>query len=162
MVEFRKESLEKATSPDNLHDYLQVTNPRLWTLLAVITALLIGIIVLACTATMENTMDLTVTIKTYDENTERTAAEQENMPEGDYTSVTAVQPLSMKDTLSPGMKLRVVGEEGELLHMYTTPEEEPQLGLIFQMEKAVLGVPDGDYDAVLVLESVTPISFLLN
>ena len=161
MVEFRKESLEKVTSPDSLHDYLQVTNPRLWMLLAVITALLIGLIVLACTATMENTMDLTVTIKTYDENTVRTAMEQENMPEGDYTSVTAVQPLSMKDTLSPGMKLRVVGEEGELLHMYTTPEDQ-DLGLVFQMEKAVLGVPDGDYDAVLVLESVTPISFLLN
>lgn len=156
MDQYREGSRQNASSAERLREYLQVTSPRLWMLLTAVIALLAGVIVLACTATIENTMELQVTVRYYADGEERTP----DIPEGEFTSVTAVQPLSMKDTLEPGMKLRVAGEEGELAYMYNTTEGE--LGLAFDMEKEKLGIPDGEYDAELVLESVTPISFLLN
>ena len=57
---FRKKSMERISSPEELHDYMRVTSPRLWMILGAIVALLVGFIVYASTATMENTMPITV------------------------------------------------------------------------------------------------------
>ena len=57
---FRKKSMERISSPEELHDYMRVTSPRLWMILAAIVALLAGFIVYASTATLENTMPLKV------------------------------------------------------------------------------------------------------
>ena len=43
---FRKKSLERISSPEELHDYMRVTSPRLWMILAAIVVLLVGFIVL--------------------------------------------------------------------------------------------------------------------
>ena len=59
---FRKESLERISSPEQLHDYMRVTSPRMWMLLSAIAALLIGFIVYASTTTMENTIDINVLV----------------------------------------------------------------------------------------------------
>lgn len=158
MVQFREKSLARISSQEDLHDYMRVTSPRLWMLLTVIAALLVGIIVYASTATIENTMDLTVEIKTVDDSEE--GKPEDNTPEGAYTYVTATQPLSMKNVLEPGMELRVAGETGTLIYMFNTSEDE--LGLGFELDGLTTSLPDGEYDATLVLESVSPISFLLN
>ena len=153
---FRKSATDSASQPESLRDYLQVTSPRLWMLLTVVTVLLVGIIIFSCTTTMESTMDLTVKVKTYADGEER----QPNIPDGDYFSVSSILDLSMKDTVEPGMVLRLAGEEGKLVYMYSTPENK--LGLAFEMDNGPSGLEDGDYEATLVLESVSPISYLLN
>ena len=63
---FRKKSLERISSPEELHDYLRVTSPRLWMVLAAIMVLLAGFIVYASTATMENVMAVKVEVETFD------------------------------------------------------------------------------------------------
>ena len=55
---FRKESLERISSPEQLHDYMRVTSPRMWMILSAIAALLVGFIVYASTATLENTIEI--------------------------------------------------------------------------------------------------------
>ena len=61
---FRQKSIDRISSPESLHDYMRVTSPRLWMILAAIIALLAGFIVFASMATMENTMPLKVTVST--------------------------------------------------------------------------------------------------
>ena len=156
MDNFRKNATENASSSDTLRNYLQVTSPRLWMLLGVVTVLLIGMIIFACTATIENTMDLTVTVKGYAEGDERAP----NIPEGHFISVTSRLPLSFKETVEPGMVLRVAGQEGKLAYVYSTAEGD--LVLAFKMDNDPSGLEDGDYDGTLVLKSVSPISYLLN
>ena len=39
---FREENLKKVSSPDRLNDYIRVTNPSVWLLLAAIIVLLAG------------------------------------------------------------------------------------------------------------------------
>lgn len=156
MDNFRKNATENASSSDTLRNYLQVTSPRLWMLLGVVTVLLIGIIIFACTAKMENTMNLTVTVKSYAEGDERAP----NIPEGRFISVTSRLPLSYKETVEPGMVLRVAGQEGKLAYVYNTPESD--LVLAFKMDNDPFGLEDGDYDGTLVLKSVSPISYLLH
>ena len=63
---FRKKSLDHISSPEELHDYMRVTSPRLWMILAAIIVLLAGFAVYASTATMENTMPIRVQVEHYD------------------------------------------------------------------------------------------------
>ena len=71
---FRKKSMERISSPEELHDYMRVTSPRLWMILGAIVALLVGFIVYASTATMENTMPITVSLSHYEIPGEDTAS----------------------------------------------------------------------------------------
>ncbi len=42
---FRKSSIERVSSPEQLNDYIKVSNPGVWMILAAIIALLIGVCV---------------------------------------------------------------------------------------------------------------------
>ena len=91
---FRKESLERISSPEQLHDYMRVTNPSMWMVLSAIAALLIGFIVYASTATMESTIDVTVLV------------------EDGYISSDVTQVQS--EVIRPHMPVRLSGVEGEI------------------------------------------------
>ena len=51
---FRKKSLDKISSPASLGDYLHVTNPSVWMILAAVVVLLIGMLVWASTANIDS------------------------------------------------------------------------------------------------------------
>ena len=55
---FRQQSMDHISSPEQMHDYMRVTSPRLWMLLSAILALLVGLVVYASTTRMENTMSI--------------------------------------------------------------------------------------------------------
>lgn len=45
---FRKKSLKRISSSEELHDYMRVNSPRLWMILTTIVVLLAGFIVFIC------------------------------------------------------------------------------------------------------------------
>ena len=160
---FRKKSLERISSPEELHDYMRVTTPRLWMLLTAIIVLLAGFIVYASMANLENTMKIKVMVDNID------AIEDDNgEPVKMATSSIffATLPISYKDTVETNMKVRIGKEEGkvDMLAIVNTDESDGQQGLslIISMDNSSLALPDGEYDAELVLEATTPISFLWN
>ena len=153
---FRQKSLDRISSPEQLHDYMRVTGPKLWMILGAIAVILIGFIVYASTATLENTMPIKAEVSVY-----------ETQPE-DMEGDSAVQyyiysrlPVSMLDTVKTGMKVRIGKEEG-IIGWIATQEGDNEISLIIDMENDHLPLRDGVYDAELVLESTTPISFLWN
>lgn len=42
---FRKSSLDRISSPEQLNDYIKVTRPSLWMVLGAVTALLVGVVI---------------------------------------------------------------------------------------------------------------------
>ena len=40
---FRQKSMERITSPEQMNDYIRVSNPSVWMLLAAVIVLLIGV-----------------------------------------------------------------------------------------------------------------------
>ena len=153
---FRKKSLERISSPEELHDYMRVTTPRLWMLLAAIAVLLIGFLVFASTANMENTTKIKVTV----ENLETSGEEGAGATAIYYSSL----PMSYKDVVEAGMKVRIGNEEGkiDLIAMVNSEEGGQEIELLIVMDNPSLSLRDGEYDCELVLESTTPISFLWN
>jgi hypothetical protein len=151
---FRKKSLERISSPEELHDYMRVTSPRLWMLLGAITALLVGFIVYASTATMENTMPIKVKVSQY---------ELETDADGEVEYMTAIEahlPHTMKDQVDSNMMVRIGRIEAKIAYVGVGENETIFLNIDPGMDYVPL--EEGEYDAELVLESTTPISFLWN
>ena len=153
---FRQKSIDRISSPEELHDYMRVTSPRLWMILAAIVVLLTGFIVYASTANMENTVNIRVMIENYESEPDETNTDGER-----YTLVSGTLPLSMKDVLRTGMVVRIGQETGTISWIGNSAEEDV-INVMFQMNRQYLPLPSGECDAELVLESTTPISFLWN
>ena len=158
---FRKKSLERISSPEQLHDYMRVTSPRLWMILAAIVILLTGFIAYASTASMENTMPIKVQADNIDSFREEENGEIVSEP---ATVFRASLPKSYKDVVETGMRLRMGNEEGTIgmIAMIDSEEGDEEMLLIIDMDNDRLHLPDGEYDADLVLETTTPVSFLWN
>ena len=152
---FRKKSLERISSPEELHDYMRVTTPRLWMILSAILLLLVGFIVYASTAVMENTAQIKLEIEQYP-----IPSEDENTP-AFTTNLSAELPQSMKEQVNIGMVVRL-GDEDVGTVQWIGIINSNQVYLLIEPKQYYLPVPAGEYDAELVLESTTPISFLWN
>ena len=144
---FRKTSMDRISSPEQLSDYMRVTSPKLWMILTAVIVLLIGFVVYASTATMESTLSVKAEITT-------------DTYEGIEMSLVVITlPPSDRDLVKPDMVVRVAGMEGKITYIVENGEE---ISLVVDMGETVLRIPDGIYDAEIVTESTTPISFLLN
>ncbi len=49
---FRKKSIDRVSSPEQLNDYIKVVSPGIWILILAIIVLLVGVIVWACISTL--------------------------------------------------------------------------------------------------------------
>ena len=141
---FRKESYDRISSPEQMRDYMRVTSPRLWMLLAAMIALLAGFLVYASTTMMETTLELSATV--------------------DQSGViqAAVTPEQARN-LEIGMKVRIGGKNArvaEIVQMLGGEKGKQTIVLIEPEEDLVL--PEGLYQATVVTESISPIDFLMN
>ena len=154
---FRKKSLERISSPEQMHDYMRVTSPRLWMLLTAIVVLVAGFIVYAAMTNIESTLPIKVSVDSYE-------VEEEN-DDGTVTSKVnsygyAEIPASYKDSISMGMPVRIGEETGKVSMIITADEETIQI--MIDLDNDSFKWPDGEIDGELILESTTPISFLWN
>ena len=129
---FRKKTLERISTPEQLTDYLRVTNPGIWVILLAVILLLAGVFAWSMTGTLETTAEVKVVVS-------------------DHTAhVIALGP----ETLAEGMPLRIGGQD--YIIAYTGTDEYGRL-----TGTAEVTLPDGVYDGSVVIEEVHPISFLL-
>ncbi|MBE5998630.1 MAG: hypothetical protein IKD92_08610 [Lachnospiraceae bacterium] len=140
---FRKKSIDRISSPEQLEDYMRVTSPAIWMVLAAVIALLGGLLVCSSVGRVETTMPVqatasggTVTVEIPVE-TEQTDGEQKEAP------------------VRPGMVIRISGKEGKIDYVF-----QEKTGVITCT--APFDLRDGVYDARIVTESIHPIEFLLN
>ena len=141
---FRKESYDRISSPEQMRDYMRVTSPRLWMLLAAMIALLAGFLVYASTTMMETTLELSAT------------ADQSGVIQATVTPEQA-------RNLEIGMKVRIGGKNArvaEIVQMMGGATGKQTTVLIEPEEDLVL--PEGLYQATVVTESISPIDFLMN
>lgn len=143
---FRKESLEKINSPGQLNRYIRVADPGVWLLMGAIVALLLGAIAWGIFGTIETTAPASVasTVDSY------------------------VCSVNASYGVQPGMTVRAGGEEGSIVAEISmqeamslptdTPMPENDLAF-FRAEFASL--PEGIYEAEVVVERITPISFVI-
>ncbi len=129
---FRKKALERISSPEQLTDYLHVTNPGIWIVFAAVILLLAGIFAWAAVGTLQTKTDVKVLVN------EKSAM------------VVSGGDVELK----AGMSLFVGKEETALASV----ESDDVRGLY---GVAAVNLPNGIYEGVVVTETVHPIEFLL-
>lgn len=152
---FRKKSVDRMSSPEQLNDYIKVTNPGVWMALAAIVILLIGVCVWGIFGKLET--KLSVAAVSQDGETvlyvkeDNVASVQENMSVyiGDKTyQVTSVsaQPVAVTEEISE----------------YARHTGELSIGEWVYVVQIDGNMPDGVYKAQIVADSVSPLYFVFN
>ncbi len=131
---FRQKSIERLSTPEDLSDYLKVTGPGIWMVLASIIVILAGILVWGSLAHLETRLPVDAEVV----NNEATIY------------VTGADISQIKE----GMMLRAGGGEGRIESL-----DFDEYGRC--IVKARVYTDDGKYDATIVTERVTPVSFLI-
>ena len=152
---FRQKSLERIASPEQLNDYIKVSNPGIWMLLAAVIALLAGV----CVWGIFGHMDTTLTAAAVAED----GAVICYVKEADAPSLYSGMQVHIGDTectvqeIAPGP----VSAAGSLdaYGLYVGGLQEGEWVYPVSLSGSL---PDGTYTARIVVESISPISFLLN
>ncbi|MCQ2530038.1 MAG: hypothetical protein MJ086_02125 [Lachnospiraceae bacterium] len=134
---FRKKSLEKVKSPENLDDYIQVSNPGVWLLLISIIVLLVG----ACVWGIFGHIDRTVATNVHAER-------------GAVVCYITEQELPK---VQEGMVVKFQGMEAVIIEKGS--KEDMGYACELQSDQEI---PDGVYEGKIVIKSVRPFSFILN
>lgn len=132
---FRKQSIDRISSPEQLQDYMRVTSPGIWMVLTAIIVMLAGLIICSSIGTVETSYPVAADVK---------AGE-----------ASIVLDKDTEYTVKEGMTLRVAGED-------ITIENVRRLDSGETVVTAEVSLQDGTYDAKIVTERITPITFLLN
>ena len=152
---FRDKSLEKINSPEQLNAYIKVANPGIWLSLGAVAAILLGLVVWSCVASIDTVVHVGVEVN----------------------GETAICYVLDSDHVDPGMTVKIndltytLGEKKAVNKLEDgDPKESYILHTIGQGEDVWSieyyltgdGLEDGIYKGDVVTETIKPIRFLLN
>ena len=120
---FRKKTVDKISSPEQLTEYLKVTSPRMWIILAAVIMVLLAVIVWGILGRMETVKDVKVIV----------TAGQAQIVTVDGT------------VIEEGMTVRIDGQEFTVNGTVSDEFFRP-VGL------ADVALPDGSYDGTVVID----------
>lgn len=132
---FRKQSMDRISSPEQLQDYMRVTSPGIWMVLSAVIVLLAGLIICSMVGKIETRYEVKADVR-----------------EG---KVSVLLEPETEYTVKKGMTLRIEEQDASIEKVSSLESGET-------LVTARVSLPDGTYDAEIVTEAVTPISFLTN
>ena len=152
---FRQKSLDRVNSPEDLNEYLQVTSPGVWLLVGAIIVLLVGAIAWGAFGRIIVSTDAPTIVNN--------------------GQAICVVDETKASSVTPGMSV-VIGEvEGHIDSIETQSTTlanvvaeldsnytETDMNRKVRVAYATIGMPNGGYTAKVILETVTPFSFILN
>lgn len=152
---FRKKSLAQVSSPEQLNDYIRVPNPGIWMILLAVIVLLVGVCVWGVFGHMDTNLKVAAVCKDgklicY-------------VKETDMKSVENGMPVTVNDK-----QYTVAGIESEPVSV--SQEMSSYLLHLGELQKGEWVYPvtvntnleDGTYQATITVESVSPMSFIVN
>lgn len=153
---FRQKSMDRMSSPEQLDDYIRVSNPSVWMVLGAVIVLLVGVCVWGVLGRMETTVEAAAL-------------------SGEDGAVVCYVRESDAASIQAGMKVRVGEETLAVAQVGREPAQvTADLGEYFlyvgglqqgewAYEVVLEGtLPQGTYAAEIVTEEVAPMSFVLN
>ena len=130
---FRKKSIDRISSPEQLTDYLRVTNPGIWTILAVVIILLAGLFAWSMVGDLETVADGTAIVE------------------------NGTAQIMVTDTVNSKLEAGMIVRIGDAEYTISTVEADDYgRNVAF----APVDKANGKYDVKIVTESIHPIQFL--
>ncbi|MBQ8490088.1 MAG: hypothetical protein IJ535_09950 [Pseudobutyrivibrio sp.] len=132
---FRKKTMDRISSPEQLTDYLKVTNPSIWLVLFIVLLILVGFIAWASVGKLTTTVDGSAIIA-----------------EGE-ASIVVTRDENNASNIEAGTKVEIAGQEYVISSVDTDAFGRT-------VAHARIPLADGKYDASIVVEEIKPIQFL--
>lgn len=131
---FRKKTIDRISSPEQLTDYLKVTNPSIWIILSAVILIIIGFLAWASVGTLKTTVASKAVV---------------------VDKKASIVPLVTNDNheIEAGMKVEIAGSE-----YIISSVEMDEFGR--QTACVPVDLSDGKYNSEIVVEEIHPISFL--
>ena len=152
---FRKKSVDKVSSPEQLNEYIRVANPSTWVVLLAIVILLAGVVVWGFIGHLDTTLP--------------TAVVCENGEAVIYVKEADVEKIETGMTVRVGDQEYPISEvsTGLVRVDSTIPEYAMHVCSLVEGEWVYVvkingNFADGVLKAEIVVESISPISFILN
>jgi hypothetical protein len=159
---FRQESLEHVSSPEQLYDYIKVSNPGIWIIILAIIVLMAAAGVWVVTGVIPTTVALTA------------------RAEGGGMYVSYLPPNAAQ-SIQPGMTALIGGAQGKILRVAGTPESRQEAARFLKSDYAAYimrlsewnikiefeaaGADDAAgslLQASVITDSTRPLGFLVN
>lgn len=151
---FRKKSIDKVSSPEALNDYVKVATPSVWMILIGIIILLIGV----CTWGVLGHLDTKVNVGVLSDGSE------------------SICYIAEKDinVVKEGHTFNVAGTDCEIIDIESTPIQGKDLSPLmlhalditdedWAYKANIKGnLNEGEYETIIITESISPISFIIN
>ncbi len=132
---FRQKSMERLSSPEQLNDYLRVTNPSVWVVLAAVIFLLAGLFIWSFFTSVKSTY------------------------KGEATVSSGVMTVAFDNTqnvtITPDMTVTAGGKETEVVNVTTDTNGRT-------LVTAYIDLPAGSYDASICYRQTQMLSLLFN
>ena len=152
---FRKKRIDRVSSPEQLDAYLRVANPGVWMVVAAIVVLLVGVCVWGILGRLDTTVSAVAvceqgTVSLYVKEEQRTSVQtgMEVQIEGKCCTITEIAMLPV----AAGKEL-----SDYALHVGRFAVED----WIYPVQTDAQ-LSDGIYSAKIIVESVSPMSFVVN
>ena len=152
---FRKSSIARFSSPEQLNDYIRVSNPSVWMMLAAVIVLLVGVCVwgvfgrleskILSAGTCENGMFICYVTE---EDVAKIKTGMLVKVNGNDFAVSEISPRPIAVS---------VDMDPYVIHLGGFSEDDWMYEIIADVD-----IPDGTYKTEIVTESVSPMSFILN
>ena len=152
---FTNKSLEKVTSPEQLKQYIRVSNPGLWMLLSAIVILLVGVVIWGYIAQLDTTLPTAIIAKDGEGVVYISEEHVEKLSEG--MTVRSLDGEYQVEYISAEAVL--VDDGFSEYAMYASGLTQGQWVYAVKVHGTF---PDGVHKAEIVLESISPITFILN
>lgn len=152
---FRQKSIDRINSPEQLNNYIRVSNPGVWLVLTAIIILLAGVCVWSVFGRLETRITVAgscingiLTCYADDADIEKLTQESYLTVNGEKYEITSVGSHAVKAANALNDHIMYLGNfsQDQWLYEITVKTE----------------LPDGDYQAEIVAESISPISFIWN
>lgn len=152
---FRKTSIDRLKSPEQLNEYIRVANPGVWLILGAIILLLVGVIVWGIFGSIPSTV--------------KTGALVQN-----GTAICCVGEADAAG-LKPGSSVQIDGVQGTVTAVSAQPVRLDETADAYLLhlcgfsvgdfcrlaQVSIPGLPDGIYPAEITVETIHPISFVI-
>lgn len=152
---FREKSLEKISSPEQLTDYIRVSNPGVWMMLAAVIVLLAGACVWGIFGRLQTKLD----VAAVSDGEAITCF----VPEDDINSVAVGMPIVINDV---EYSISFIPEEPSVMNAdsqsYILHVGNLQVGEWVYRVRADSVIDVGIYDAKIITDSISPMSFVFN
>ena len=152
---FRKKSVDKMSSPEQLDDYIKVTNPGVWIVLSAIVILLIGVCVWGVFGKLETKISVAceshggeAVLYIKEKDISSVKKDMTVSIGGNSYTVTSVSAEPVSVTEDIGEYARRIGNLSLGEWVYTV-----------KIDKVL---PQGVYSATIVIDSVSPLYFVFN